>query len=158
MLTLKMPEGPLSADESAICRLYEQMLTGWNSRNAAEMAAPFAEDGLIIGFDGSQQTGRADIATSLQAIFAEHKTPPYLSKITSVRLLGAEVGLLRAIVGMALPGQTSIEPSLNSHQTLVARRYNSIWQIVLLQNTPAQFHGRPDLVQQMTEELQEIAN
>ncbi|MGZ4033139.1 MAG: SgcJ/EcaC family oxidoreductase, partial [Tumebacillaceae bacterium] len=30
------------------------------------------------------------------------------------------------------------------------------WQIALFQNTPAQFHGRPELVEQMTAELREL--
>jgi hypothetical protein len=32
------------------------------------------------------------------------------------------------------------------------------WRIVLFQNTPAQFHGRPSLVEEMTRELQAVAD
>jgi hypothetical protein len=31
-------------------------------------------------------------------------------------------------------------------------------RIVLFQNTPAQFHGRPELVEEMTRELQAVAD
>jgi len=66
------------------------------------------------------------------------------------------VAILRAIVGMVPPGQVDLNPALNAHQTVVASRREGIWRIELLQTTPAQFHGRPDLVQQMTEELRQV--
>ncbi len=40
--------------------------------------------------------------------------------------------------------------------TLVAVKSDGKWRILLFQNTPAQFHGRPELVQQMTEELRRL--
>ena len=57
---------------------------------------------------------------------------------------------------MIPPGKDDIEPSVNAHQTLVAMRKNHAWLIKLFQNTPAQFHGRPELVEEMTEELREV--
>jgi len=47
----------------------------------AAFAAPFAEDGEAIGFDGSQHTGRAGIAADMQRIFADHPTAAYLAKV-----------------------------------------------------------------------------
>ena len=61
------------------------MLDGWNTRSAEAFAAPFAEDGESIGFDGSQLIGRAEIVSTLQQIFADHLTAPYVSKVRSVR-------------------------------------------------------------------------
>jgi uncharacterized protein (TIGR02246 family) len=101
-------------------------------------------------------TGRAEIASTLGQIFADHVTAPYVSKVRSVRLLSPQVAILRAIVGMVPPGQSDLNPALNAHQTLVAARDNGTWQVALLQTTPAQFHGRPALVQQMTEELRQV--
>ncbi len=145
-----------SPDEVEIRSLYRQMLDGWNQRSAAAFATPFAEDGEVIGFDGSQMTGRAEIASTLGQIFADHVTAPYVSKVRSVRLLGPDVAILRAIVGMVPPGQSDLNPAVNAHQTLVAAKCDGTWRIELLQNTPAQFHGKPELVQQMTEELQQL--
>ncbi len=153
--TFGQQEAP-SSDETLVRTLYRQMLDGWNKRSAAAFAAPFAEDGEVIGFDGSQMTGRAEIASTLGQIFADHVTAPYVSKVRSVRLLSPEVAILRAIVGMVPPGQSDLNPAVNAHQTLVAVKRNGIWRIALFQNTPAQFHGRPELVQQMTEELRQL--
>jgi uncharacterized protein (TIGR02246 family) len=83
-------------------------------------------------------------------------TAPYVSKVRSVRLLSPDVAMLRAIVGMVPPGQPDLNPAVNAHQTLVATKRDGQWRIVLFQNTPAQFHGRPELVQQLTEELRQL--
>jgi uncharacterized protein (TIGR02246 family) len=146
----------LSSDEMEVRSLYHQMLDGWNKHNADAFAAPFAEDGEVIGFDGSQMNGRAEIAATLGQIFADHVTAPYVSKVKSVRLLSSDVAILRAIVGMVPPGQSDLNPAVNAHQTLVAVKRDGIWRIELLQTTPAQFHGRPELVEQMTEELRQV--
>jgi uncharacterized protein (TIGR02246 family) len=145
-----------TADEGAVRGLYQQVLDGWNRRDAEAFAAPFAEDGDVIGFDGSQYFGRAETATALRQIFADHQTGAYLGKVRGVRFLGSDVAVLRAVVGMVLPGQTDIAPQANALQTLVAERREGQWRVVLFQNTPAQFHGRPELVQQLTEELREL--
>lgn len=152
----QQPLPPTAADEMEVRALYRQVLEGWNQRDAAAFAAPFAEDGDVIGFDGSEYLGRAEIAASLEQIFAGHRPPAYVSIVRSVRLLGPDVAILRAVVGMALPGQAAIEPTLNARQTLVAARPTGAWRIVLFQTTPAQLHGRPELVQQLTEELQQL--
>ena len=117
------------------------------------MADQFTEQGELIGFDGSQEIGRNTIFAHLEPIFAEHPTPPFISVVKDVHFPSAEVAMLRAIVGMIPPGKTELEPNLNAHQTLIAVKDNDGWQIKLFQNTPAQFHGRPDLVKRMTEEL-----
>jgi hypothetical protein len=39
-----------STDENAVRALDRQMLEGWNSRNPQAFAAPFAEDGEVMGF------------------------------------------------------------------------------------------------------------
>jgi uncharacterized protein (TIGR02246 family) len=146
-----------SADEIAVRTLYREILDGWNERSADAFAIPFAEASEVIGFDGSQMIGRAAIAPTLERIFAEHVTAPYVSIVRSVCLVTPEVAILRAIVGMVPPGQSEINPAVNAHQTLVAAKRDGMWRVVLFQTTPAQFHGRPDLVQGMTEELRHVA-
>lgn len=145
-----------SSDESEVRELYRQLLDGWNRRSANAFAASFTPDGVSIGFDGSQMIGQAEIASTLQQIFGNHLTAPYVSKVRDVRLLSSEVAVLRAVVGMVPPGQTDINPAVNTIQTLVAVRRDGTWRIALFQNTPAQFHGRPELVQQLTNELREL--
>lgn len=144
------------ADETGVGALYQQLLASWNRRSAPDFAALFAADGSVVGFDGSQVNGRAAIAAHLGQIFADHQPAAYLGQIREVRALSADVVLLRAVVGMIPPGQHDINPAANAIQSLVATRHGDGWQIALFQNTPAQFHGRPDLAQQLTDELRQL--
>ncbi|BDG45992.1 MULTISPECIES: SgcJ/EcaC family oxidoreductase [Parageobacillus] len=136
--------------------LYHQFLEAWNSKNARAMADLFADTGELIGYDGSLEIGREKIFLHLDAIFKDHPTARFVGKVKSVRLLSANIAVLRAIAGMVPPGQSDINPNVNTHHTLVAEKNGEKWQIQLFQNTPAQFHGRPELVEQMTEELRQL--
>jgi uncharacterized protein (TIGR02246 family) len=142
-----------SFDESAVRTLYHQLLTSWNARDASNFATPFIEDAEVIGFDGSQMTGRAEIETTLRQIFADHDTGAYVGIIRSVRFLAPEVAMLRAVSGIIPAGQDNLNPALNAQQTLIAVKHDGIWRIALYQNTPAQFHGRSELAQRLTDEL-----
>jgi len=133
--------------------LYRQIIDGWNAHDGDAFAAPFADDGQMIGFDGSHEAGRDTIAKSLNAIFADHKTAPYVVKVKEERTLGDDTGILLAAAGMIPPGKSEIEPSRNAWQTVVAERRDGDWKVVLFQTTPAQFHGRPDEVERFTAEL-----
>ena len=56
----------------AVVTLYTRLLEGWNARDAAAFAAPFASRGSTVGFDGSQMDGREAIESELARIFADH--------------------------------------------------------------------------------------
>ncbi len=144
---------PQTADEREILALYEDMLTGWNNRDGDVFAAHFAEDGAAIGFDGSEHAGRERIASEMNGIFKDHPTGRYVWKVRSIRLLGADAAILRAISGIVPAGQSDLNPQLNALHTLVAARLDGQWRTILFQNTPAQYHGRPEMLEQMTEEL-----
>jgi uncharacterized protein (TIGR02246 family) len=144
--------------ENEVKALYDTLITAWNDHDGSAMAAPFAEDGVIIGFDGSVSSGSQAIGSEMANIFADHETGRYAVKVTSVRELGPHAVILRAIAGLVPPGRTAINPETNSHQSVVAERQHGQLRIVLFQNTPAQFHGRPSLVEEMTRELQAVAD
>lgn len=142
-----------AAERESAAHLYEQLLTAWNRRSAADFAAVFADDGHAVGFDGSPMDGRAAIAAALTEIFAHHPTATYVAKIRDVQRLGEEVTLLRAVVGMVPPGKTELNSAVNAIQTLVFVTRDRELKIALLQNTPAAFHGRPEMAEQLTQEL-----
>lgn len=153
---ISLPEGALPPDETAVCDLYRELLEAWNARDGDRFAGAFAEDGECIGFDGSQMIGRAEIAPTLRAIFADHPTAAYVAIVRSVRLVGAGTSILRAVVGMVPPGRTDINLAVNAIQTLVAAKSDDAWRIALLQSTPAQFHDRPEAVEVLTAELRAL--
>jgi uncharacterized protein (TIGR02246 family) len=136
--------------------LYEWLIAAWNDRDAGAFADLFAPDGVMIGFDGSVAVG-PEIQSHLAPVFEDHPTAAYYAKLREVRPLGSDVVLLRAIVGMLPPGADELNSTTNAHHSLVAgRTQEEGWSIVLFQNTPAQFHGRPELVQQHTDEIEAV--
>lgn len=133
--------------------LYEALIDAWNKRNAEAYAALFADDANLVGFDGSVVDGKAAILTHLSGIFADHVTATYISIIREIRFLTPDSALLRAVVGMIPPGKSDINSAANAIQSLVAVKLDDTWRAALFHNTPAQFHGRPDLAQALTDEL-----
>jgi len=144
------------SSDHPIRRLYEQILIAWNQRDATAMAAYFEEDGNLVGFDGTQADSRADIEDHLRPIFADHPTAAYVAKVREIRMLGRNVGLLRAVVGMIPPNSDDINPAGNTIQTLVAVQNADGWQAALFQSSPAAWHGRPQDSAELTEELRDV--
>lgn len=142
--------------ELHIKKVYERLIEAWNNRDAEGMANLFTEHGESIGFDGSQSIGPAEIFSHLSPIFRDHPTARFVSKIKDLRFIGENAAILRAIAGMIPPGKSDLNPAVNTHHTLIVINNSNEWKIELFQNTPAQFHGRPELVEQMTEELKEL--
>ncbi|WP_433791285.1 SgcJ/EcaC family oxidoreductase [Actinoplanes sp. CA-252034] len=129
--------------ESVVRELYRDLLTAWNDRDAERFASLFAEDGVLVGFDGSQVDG-PEIAKHLVPIFQDHPTSTYVARLRELRILGPGAVLLRSIAGMIPPGDGSLNPAANAVQTVVAERRLPGWRVVLFQSTPAQYHGRPE--------------
>lgn len=146
----------MESHESEIHSLYQKLLASWNRRSAGDFASLFAEDGNVVGFDGSMNNGRAEIEADLRRIFADHQPAAFVGKVRGVRFLAPEVAVLRAVAGMVPPGQSDLKPEVNAIQTLIAARQDGRWRIAVFQNTPAAFHGRPELSEKLTEELREV--
>jgi uncharacterized protein (TIGR02246 family) len=131
-----------------------QLLDGWNRRSGAAVAAAFADDGDIIGFDGSHHSGRLSIASDLRRIFGSHQTPLYVGLIRSVRSMAENVAVLHAHAGMMPPGGGDLDPSLLTVHTLVAVEESpGRWRISLFQSTPAAWHDAPEAREALLAEL-----
>ncbi|MFN2637648.1 MAG: SgcJ/EcaC family oxidoreductase [Gemmatimonadaceae bacterium] len=137
--------------------LYDELLLAWNKRNARNYALLFASDASLIGFDGSQVDGQLQIGAHVSEIFSHHQTGAYAGIVREVRPVSEDVTILRANAGLIPAGEQDLKPELNAVQTLVAVRRKGDWRIALFQNTPAAFHGRPDDVKKLTEELRAAA-
>ena len=140
----------------AIEKLYKELLTFWNNQSGPGMASLFCDDGSVVGFDGSLMNGRIQIETELKRVFTDHQTARYVWKIEEIRFLDSQTALLRAIVGMVPPDKNELNSATNAIQSLIAIKQNDLWKISLFQNTPAQFHGRPELVDAMTKKLSKL--
>jgi uncharacterized protein (TIGR02246 family) len=142
-----------SKHENAVRWLYQQFLEWWNERNAAMMVALCTNNANLIGFDGSQMNGRAEINSELTDVFSRHKTGFYVWKINEVKMLTSAVAVLRAVAGMVPAGKSDIEPKVNAVQTMVAVKNSGTWSIELFQNTPAAFDDAPELREKLSNEL-----
>ena len=152
------PTSTAAADEAAIRALYQQAMDGWNKGSGEAFAAPFAEDGDLVGFDGTHLKGRQEITSFHQQLFDTYvKGTRLVGKIRSVRFLTSDVALMHVVGGTIMAGQTDIEPERNSVQTLVATKDNKgEWSLAAFQNTRAQYLGRPEQAQSLTEELRRL--
>jgi uncharacterized protein (TIGR02246 family) len=148
---------PADNGREQVLYTYKRLLDAWNRRDPDAFASLFGETGSVVGFDGSQMNGQSDIAATLRAIFADHQTARYVAKLREIKPLGSATMLLRAVVGMIPPGKTQINPAVNAVQSLVVVIEEERPRIALLHNTPAALHGRPHVVEQLTEELAEVA-
>jgi uncharacterized protein (TIGR02246 family) len=143
--------------EEAARGLYQALIEGWNTGNAQAMGATLAARCLVVGFDGSQMVGRDAATSALAAVFADHETARYVTKIRSVERLGDDTAILYAVAGMVPPGGGEVMSDKNAVQTVVAYRADQGWAVALFQTTPAQLHGRPEEVEALTAELAELA-
>jgi uncharacterized protein (TIGR02246 family) len=80
----------------------------------------FAEDGELIGYDGTFIAGRSEIAAHLEPIFASHPTASFVNIVRAVRLWSPDVAYLRAVAGMLPRGKSELNPEVHAHQTLMA--------------------------------------
>jgi uncharacterized protein (TIGR02246 family) len=140
-------------NEAIIKQLHQQLLTAWNNQDANEMASLFSDNGTVVGFDGSENNGKAVIDREMSKIFKDHQTARFVWQVREVRFLSPEIALLRAVAGMVPPGEKKVKPERNAVQSLIAVKENETWKIALFQNTPAQYHGRPEISQALTNEL-----
>ena len=139
--------------DGQIRALYAAFIDGWNQRSGATVSSGFADDGELIGFDGSQTSGRLSIAAEFRKIFGSHQTPLYVALIQSVRTMAPGVGVLHAYAGAIPAGANDLDPDLLTVHTMVAVEDSGRWRIGLLQATPAGWHQRPEARETLLEEL-----
>jgi uncharacterized protein (TIGR02246 family) len=140
--------------DAQIRSLYGAYLDGWNRRSGAAVAACFADDGDIVGYDGTHHHGRLAIAADFRQIFAGHQTASYVAVIRSVRSIADGVAVLLAHAGMIPPGAGDVEERFHTVHTVVAVDEGAgRWRIQLLQATPAAWHQHPDAREALTDEL-----
>ena len=136
--------------------LYENWIESWNHQSAEQMVRLLAENINMVGFDGSQMNGRSEVKSTLSDIFEHYPTGRFIYIIEEIREISPTTAILRAVVGMVPRAGNDINPAVNAIQTLVASQNQGEWKIEVFQNTPAAFHGRPELSEKLTRDLREL--
>ncbi|MBV4358644.1 SgcJ/EcaC family oxidoreductase [Pinibacter aurantiacus] len=142
-------------EELKMRKLYEQLIAFWNMRSGDKISSLFADDGSIVGFDGTQENGRENINARLNEIFKNYKSNPFVYLIREVRFLSDSTALLRAVAGIMPEYGAEMNPDLNTIQSIVTVKKGDEWKIALLQITPASWLGRPEEVKALTKELED---
>lgn len=143
-----------------VLAVYQKLMQAWNGRDAEKFASCFANEGHAIGFDGSTMNGRAEIASTLAAVFQNERTGVYLSRVVDTRELAPGTMLLRSIVGMIPPTlidlNLDLDLTVTAVQSVVFVQQGDDIKIVLLQSTPASFRGRSEVAEALMEELEKM--
>jgi len=127
-----------SADETAIRASVEQMVKGWNAKNGAEFAKPFAEDADYVVINGAQIKGRTAIAKGHQGIFDtiyKNSTVSYL--VDSIRFLRQDVAVAHVFGSLKIT-EGNVTQTGNARMTLVMTKNGGKWEIAAFQNTEVQ--------------------
>ena len=135
---------------------YGQLLAAWNRGDAEAFAAIFTDDGQAVAFDGSAMSGRAEIASTLTAVFQNERTGTYAASIRDIVEIAPGVILLRSIVGMIPRDSFDLNLMVKATQSVVFLERDDEVKIVLLQSTPAAFHGRSEVAEVLSLELDQI--
>lgn len=131
------------SEETAVRAVYQWLMDGWNAGSGEAFAAPFAEDGDLIGFDGTHLKGRQKIAPFHQRLFETHlKGTRLVGRVKSVRFVSAGVALVHAVGGTVMRGRSAPSPGRASIQTIVAVKQGDEWRIAAFQNTRVRPMGR----------------
>lgn len=128
---------------AAAAALYQQLMDGWNAGDAERFAAPFAEDGQLVGFDGTHLRGRDEIVRFHRPLFERWlRGTRLVGTVTGCRTLAPGVALVHAL-GRTVPrGRREPAPERDSVQTLVAVRHGEDWRLAAFQNTRVRPMGR----------------
>jgi uncharacterized protein (TIGR02246 family) len=125
-----------SMDEVDVRTLYSQLIDGWNKGSAEAFAAPFAENGDLVAFDGTHFKGRDKIILFHQPLFDKWlRGTRLVGGVESVRFLSPDVALMHARGGTVMRGKSRPAPERDSIQTLVAVKRNGEWRLAAFQNT-----------------------
>jgi uncharacterized protein (TIGR02246 family) len=123
-------------DERAVRALHRRVLEAWDAGDGEAFAAPFRDDAVFIGFDGSVMRGREQIASTHQEVFDRWmKGSRLVEEGTEVRFVARDVAIVHTLGGTLMRGKSEPAPERESIQTLVAVRDAGGWSFASFQNT-----------------------
>jgi uncharacterized protein (TIGR02246 family) len=141
--TASISDEATRTDETAIRDLYQATMDGWNRGSGSAFAAAWAEDGHLVGFDGTHFTSRAKIAEFHDPLLRTHlKGTRSVGAVTDVQFPAPDVAVLHARGGTIMAGGSRPTPERDSIQTMVAVRREGAWRLLAFQNTRVRPMGR----------------
>lgn len=128
------PSYAQNADEAAIRDNVKQLETGWNTKDGALFAKPFAEDADYVVINGSYIKGREVITVQHQRIFDTiYKNTTLSLTVKQVRFLRPDVAVVHASGHRDSPTKELVQDAI---MTFVMTKERQGWTISAFQNTP----------------------
>jgi uncharacterized protein (TIGR02246 family) len=123
------------ADETAIRENVRQLEAGWNAKNGASYAKPFAADADYVIINGNYIKGQEAIARSHQSIFDTFYKESVLSlSVKQVRMLRPDVAVVHITGTNRFPRGTEMQ-TIEALITLVMTKESGGWKIAAFHNT-----------------------
>jgi uncharacterized protein (TIGR02246 family) len=121
-------------DEAAIRASANQLVRGWNTKDAELFARPFAPDADYVAINGLQVRGRKAIAQGHRRIFATlYKDSTIALSIKHIRMIGRTQAVVH-LAGTNRTRQGAEVRQINMVLSMVMTKA-AAWQIVSFQNT-----------------------
>lgn len=128
-----------SGDEAAIAEGVRKMEEGWNTKNAALFAEPYAEDGDGVAVGGFVVRGRDVIEKVHQGMFrGDFKDSTIALKVKQLRFLRPDVALVQIDNTNTFREGPQVKHEYKSVITLVMTKEAGRWKIASFQNTIAE--------------------
>ena len=125
--------GQSATDEAAIRDNVKQLETGWNTKNGAAFAKPFAEDADYVVINGMYIKGQATIAGQHQRIFDTiFKDTKLALTVKQVRFLRPDVAVVHASGHRDGPTKELVQDAI---MTFIMTKGQQGWTIAAFQNT-----------------------
>jgi uncharacterized protein (TIGR02246 family) len=127
---------PTAEDDAAIRESVRQMEAGWNTKNGALFAKPFAEDADYVVINGLHIRGREAIGKGHQQIFDTYMKATTIGfTVRQTRYVRADVAVVHVGARLKMPQADGSAKEADAAITLVMSKEKGGWQIVAFQNT-----------------------
>ncbi len=103
------PAAELEADVESLGKAAEHFVEAYNRKDAAGIAALFAENGEIIARDGDTIHGRDAIKERYEELFAGDKVPQIALEASSVRMVAPGVAIEDGVIHFTTDGRETVE-------------------------------------------------
>ncbi|MFJ9624933.1 SgcJ/EcaC family oxidoreductase [Streptomyces sp. NPDC101181] len=120
----------------ALSTIPARMNEGWNNGDAAAFTADFADDIVLVDFEGTVHHGRAAVVAFNQPVFDTVLKGSRMvrSEVPFTRIVRPGEAVVHHRVTLVMPGEDEQRSSRRFMQLLVLVWQNDRWEVVTLQN------------------------
>jgi uncharacterized protein (TIGR02246 family) len=126
---IAQPKPGGAADEAAIRDLAKQYSTAWNSGDAKNAAAVYADDASFINIIGVETKGRAAIEKNMaDSLAGEMKGTTFVATMDTIRFIKPDVAVVQGTTNIT--GGATPPDGLKGHYLLVATKQGGSWKVL----------------------------